>query len=280
MIDYKKYGDRLVVGVSGGKDSAATCLHLLEQGLTKDDFDRVFIDTGWEHPKTYQYIRDIQRTIGEVITIRADITVKEEHKQICEEIEAALGFVSPFVRQILNYAMFPTNRHQWCTKKIKIDPLKKYFDTLDFDPINTTGIRRAESKRRANMTIWEHTELFDCWQYRPIIEWSESEVIAVHHRFGLPPNPLYLSGSARVGCWPCVQANKKELSFFSDTSRIRVIRKLEEYLSIYRKKAVTYYKYKNIDTVLAWAKTSYGGKQYFLFDLDEPSCAKWGMCGV
>ena len=29
---------------------------------------------------------------------------------------------------------------------------------------------------------------------------------------------------------------------------------------------------------IKWSKTSYGGKQYKLFDTDEPSCVNWGLC--
>src|SRR5258708_6462847 len=45
---------RVAASISGGKDSAAMGLWLMEQGI---DYDRVFADTGWEHPKTYEYLR-------------------------------------------------------------------------------------------------------------------------------------------------------------------------------------------------------------------------------
>ena len=41
----EKIGDRvLVVSVSGGKDSTATCLHLKELGIP---YQAIFFDTGW-----------------------------------------------------------------------------------------------------------------------------------------------------------------------------------------------------------------------------------------
>jgi hypothetical protein len=48
-------GRRVVASISGGKDSAAMGLWLMEQGI---EYDRVFADTGWEHPLTYEYLCD------------------------------------------------------------------------------------------------------------------------------------------------------------------------------------------------------------------------------
>ena len=46
----QRIGDRvLVVSVSGGKDSTATCLYLQELGLS---YEATFFDTGWEHADT------------------------------------------------------------------------------------------------------------------------------------------------------------------------------------------------------------------------------------
>lgn len=47
-------GALVVASVSGGKDSAAASLWLTEQGI---EHRRVFCDTGWEHPATYEYLR-------------------------------------------------------------------------------------------------------------------------------------------------------------------------------------------------------------------------------
>lgn len=62
-------GKLLVASVSGGKDSAAMSLHLRELGL---EHRRVFMDTGWEHPKTYEYLSgELARVIGPINGKRA-----------------------------------------------------------------------------------------------------------------------------------------------------------------------------------------------------------------
>ena len=47
-------GRKVVASVSGGKDSAAMSLYLCEVGVAHE---RVFMDTGWEHRITYEYLR-------------------------------------------------------------------------------------------------------------------------------------------------------------------------------------------------------------------------------
>ena len=56
-------GDRIIVSVSGGKDSVATALHLLELG---HEFDMVFMDTGWEHPDLYAHLDYLERVLGRI----------------------------------------------------------------------------------------------------------------------------------------------------------------------------------------------------------------------
>jgi 3'-phosphoadenosine 5'-phosphosulfate sulfotransferase (PAPS reductase)/FAD synthetase len=72
IYDQLDKGADLVVSMSGGKDSTATYLHLLEQGV----FDRVeraggtvrrvFADTGWELDETYAYLDVLAARFGPI----------------------------------------------------------------------------------------------------------------------------------------------------------------------------------------------------------------------
>ena len=82
-------------------------------------------------------------------------------------------------------------------------------------------------------------------------------------------------------CFPCIRSNKKEMKEFINTEKhIEVIRILERYNSNIKGRQVTFFKGGPIDEILNWSKTSRGGKQYFLFDTEQPTCEKWGMCGI
>lgn len=278
MLDHKKYGERIVVGVSGGKDSTATCLHLIERGFIPSDFDRVFIDTGWENKKTYEYLDYLETQIGDIKRIRAIIPIKPEDKDFIEDIETQIG-VSSMLRRIVYYSMFPSRVRKWCTTELKLKPLRQHFDRMDDVPLNVVGIRKEESKRRSSMTQIEWNSLLDAYTWRPILDWRIGDVIAIHKRFNVVPNPLYLESSERVGCYPCIMSRKKEIASL-DRSRIDLIDRIEKYISAKKGQERTFFHDHNIEIMSQWSKTSRGGKQYSLFSLEEPSCFKWGMCNV
>ena len=283
MMNYEN--KKIIVSVSGGKDSTAMCLNLLEKGFSKHDFICVFADTGWEHQSTYDYLNKLEKTIGKIERVKSEITVKEEHKEIIEQIEFELGFESPMIRRIIKNHFFPNRFQKWCTTDLKIKPIKKFFDSLEEDFLNLVGIRKEESPRRSKMKEWEYNDFFDCWVHRPLINWTEKEVIDIHHRFNLSPNKLYLNGSSRVGCYPCINSRKREIKLL-DQNRIDIIRKLEQIINKIDPRddlKHTFFSSKNgmimnIDQVYEWSKTTRGGKQLELFSMEEPTCVKWGMC--
>jgi 3'-phosphoadenosine 5'-phosphosulfate sulfotransferase (PAPS reductase)/FAD synthetase len=274
-MNWKNKGSDLVVGVSGGKDSLAVCLHFMEYGYKHK---RVFADTGWEHPQTYEYIRTLEEKIGGIDRVAVDVAVDDAHKAFVEGIEADLGFVSPFVRLIVQKMCIPNPRRKFCTPRLKVDPIAVYLNGLE-DPINVVGIRHEEGRKRSQMIEWEWFDCFDCYTWRPILQWSFDDVRAIHKRWNIKPNPLYLNGHDRVGCYPCIYANKRDLKNLDD-QRVKIIKRIEEYVSHHRGKTTTMYKFMSIDQAMQWAKTSRGGKQYALFDTQPPTCAKWGMCGI
>lgn len=203
------HGRHVVASVSGGKDSAAMSLHLRELGI---EHDRVFLDTGWEHPATYDYLRgELTRVLGPIEEIRGEHT---------------------FESLVRRKGMFPSRVIRFCTQELKVRPMQRYLRSrLDAgeDVLNCVGIRRAESQARAKMPEWEWADGFDCEVWRPLVAWSEQDVIDIHRRHGLAPNPLYLRGATRVGCWPCIHARKSEIALVAklDPERIERLAALE-----------------------------------------------------
>lgn len=274
-------GRRVVASVSGGKDSAATSLWLSEMGI---EHDRVFCDTGWEHEDTYEYIRGpLEQKLGPITWLIPPRQMENliEHK-----------------------GMFPSRLRRFCTQELKVRPLAKHIKAIvdaGEDVVNAVGIRAGESEARSKMPAWEWQDGFDCEVWRPLLEWSEQDVIDIHHRHGLRPNPLYLRGASRVGCWPCVYARKDELRMIADTDSKRIdrIRELEKRVAVIAQARVeargdqlenppTFFQSRSrgsgecwpIDKVVQWSRTSRGGKQFELFTADakDQGCMRWGLC--
>lgn len=272
-------GRRVVASVSGGKDSAAMSLYLRELGV---EHDRVFMDTGWEHPYTYDYLRgELTRALGPIREIRAPLDM---------------------VALIEKKGMFPSKRRRFCTQELKVFPMQRHLASYDCEVINTVGIRRAESEARSKMNEWEWSDGFDCEVWRPILLWSEQDVIDIHRRHGLAPNPLYLMGASRVGCWPCIYARKDEIRLIADKDpeRIDLLRALEFRVAVAqrnRREARGELETKTdhswfqaplggtgecwpIDRVIQWSRTSHGGRQMEMFAPDpaDAGCMRWGLC--
>lgn len=286
LIRAKLNGRRVVASISGGKDSAAMSLWLHELGI---EHDRVFADTGWEHPLTYEYLRgELTRAIGPIVEVRGERLMQD---------------------LIRKKGMFPSRKHRFCTSELKVKPLLAFMDDLGDDIVNAIGIRADESASRASLPMWESPPDREQEIWRPMIHRSEAEVIELHRRHGLKPNPLYLLGASRVGCFPCINARKAEIRFIAEQSpdRIAEIRALEEEVSAAAEARAaakghtlaslgymrpTFFQAPMqekpgpdrkrgmwpIDRVVAWSKTARGGRRLELFHEQTDGCARWGMC--
>jgi 3'-phosphoadenosine 5'-phosphosulfate sulfotransferase (PAPS reductase)/FAD synthetase len=284
-------GDRpVIVSVSGGKDSTAMALHLRELGIA---YRAVFMDTGWEHEDTYRYLREtLEPLIGPITWIC------KKDKKTGEQVT--------MVDLIRRKAMFPSRLKRFCTQQLKVFPIQglcvETFEKTGHRPVNAVGIRAAESAPRAKMSEWEEQDEATIW--RPILTWTLQDVIDIHAHHGVVPNPLYLRGASRVGCWPCIYARKGEIKTLArvDPARIELIRDLETEITIaadaraaakgiVNEHPRTFFSGRGpaalggragvmpIDKVVDWATTGRGGRQYALLEApEEEGCLRWGLC--
>jgi 3'-phosphoadenosine 5'-phosphosulfate sulfotransferase (PAPS reductase)/FAD synthetase len=271
-------GRPVILSVSGGKDSTATGLWLKENEIP---FSCVHMDTGWEHEWTETYVREtLPGVLGPVQIVQSEVGGMEDW---CKK-----------------KGMFPSRIRRWCTQELKIFPFRNYLRGLDDEPVNAVGIRRAESKARSELPEWEHNKTFDCDVWRPLIDWTTQDVIDIHARHAVKPNPLYLRfGVERVGCWPCIFSRKAEIRAVADKDpeQIDRIERLEqevgevararyaargEPMDQNRIPALFYRRPRPlpIRDVVEWSRTERGGKQLGLFspDYEREGCMRWGMC--
>lgn len=308
---------RFIVSVSGGKDSTAAALHLRERGIP---FAAIHMATGWEHPDTDAYVRDYLPGVVGPITRLENLppALPSDVAAECEAIEIIAGLPSPsaMVRWCAHKAMFPSRTIRFCTQQTKVFPARDYMRSLHpTRAVSVQGIRADESKARADLPEWEPFD-GDQETWRPLIRWSVDDVIAIHRRHNVLPNPLYLRGASRVGCWPCIFARKGEIRNIArnDPARILAIRLLEALvnrLDIARHtargvsresrglsdtawfvarsqtedraqsdgtvKRVHVGRHMPIDQVVAWSRTP--GRAERFGDGNE-GCARWGLCDL
>jgi 3'-phosphoadenosine 5'-phosphosulfate sulfotransferase (PAPS reductase)/FAD synthetase len=121
-----------VLGISGGKDSAALALYM-SQKYSQLNINYYTCDTGKELSETYQLIDRLNSVLGKPITI---------FKSINEE-NSPLG--NPFDHFLAIYGGYlPSATSRWCTNKLKLQPFE---NNIGDDPtISYVGIRGDENR--------------------------------------------------------------------------------------------------------------------------------------
>ncbi len=120
-----------VLGISGGKDSAALALYLREK-YPSFNFIYYCSDTGKELDETYQLIENLEETLG--------IKIKRlESKESEDAGKNPFDYFHGIYRGYL-----PASNARWCTKKMKLDPFEKWIG--DKPSVSYVGIRGDENR--------------------------------------------------------------------------------------------------------------------------------------
>ena len=139
-----------VVSFSGGRTSAYLCKMMIEM-FGRENVDFIYMDTGAEHLKTYEFIRKVNDEFGlNLICLRGDFSAPlgggvGYHAVSINDIGPDLV---PFKGMIEKYGV-PYIGGMFCTDRMKLKPFKKYCeDTYGKKNYETwLGIREDELSR-------------------------------------------------------------------------------------------------------------------------------------
>lgn len=180
-----------VVSLSGGKDSTAMLLMMLEKDMQVDVV--INADTGMEFPGMYEHLQRVEEYTDIPITyIRSEKTfeyymydhVRTKGKYIGR---AGYGWARPNAR--------------WCTGYLKTKLIDKYFKEVskDHEIIHYIGIAADEHKRIKDKRY-------------PLYDWgvTEKEALQYCYDHGFNWDGLYEIFN-RVSCWCCPLQSLSEL---------------------------------------------------------------------
>ena len=158
---------------SGGKDSIVIKQLAIEAGVA---FDAHYSVTTIDPPDLVRFIR-------------------EHHPDVHWERPE-----KPFLLRLREKG-FPARRGRWCCDE--------YKETGGVGRLVVTGVRAAESPRRAKRGIIEHCQRKSKRLLHPIIDWTDENVWDFIRSRGLPYCRLYDEGYQRIGCLFCPAARQK-----------------------------------------------------------------------
>ncbi len=284
------------MGFSGGIDSQATALLVLQWYPAKDVILLNSTAGGNEHPITSQFIRDYSVNVFPVVMIDAlvgDLGSVGTRPGITRERRAEFDDSEELTFDKLAYikGRFPSTKARFCTEYLKLSPQKRWIAENHFSILRDgftryIGLRREEGGKRKDIPDSTWDTYFDCEIHYPVASWTKRECFDFCRDHGQEINPLYKMGFERVGCAPCINAGKEDIYLWSTRSP-DMIEKLRGWEvangRTFFAPCVPGMKINWIDDVVQWAKTSRGGKQPLLMfneaDAAAHAClSRYGLC--
>jgi hypothetical protein len=178
-----------VLGLSGGKDSAALAVYM-RQNHPEIDIEYFFTDTGKELPEVYDFLGRLEGTLGKPIN----------------RLNPDRDF-DFWLRQNGNFLPSPSAR--WCTRKLKLDPFKQWIRpwlAAKEKVISYVAIRADEDHRDGMIAQDENLTVLLPFRAAGIDKLGVLEILEASG-LGLPK---YYDWRSRSGCTFCFFQQKIE----------------------------------------------------------------------
>ena len=180
---------RHVLGLSGGKDSAALAI-FMRQHQPELDIEYFFTDTGKELPEVYEFLGKLEGFLGRRIH--------------------ALNPNRTFDFWLREYRSFlPSARSRWCTRQLKLLPfrnwIKPWLESGE-EVISYVAIRSDEEHREGYTSTHERLRIEMPFRHHGIDKRGVIDIL-VGSGIGLP---AYYNWRSRSGCTFCFFQQKIE----------------------------------------------------------------------
>lgn len=195
-----------IVSFSGGKDSTAMLLRMIDEGMQIDEI--IFCDTGIEFPGLYKHIDKVEKDIGRKITrlkSEDDFEYLLSRKPVQREKPTPYALEHGFDHPGYGWA---GPRMRWCTEVLKSKPREHFLKGLKdkYDIIEYVGLAADEGyrlKRKCNTRGNVR---------HPLIDWNMTEADCLQYckDRGYDWDGLY-DHFSRVSCWCCPLQSLNEL---------------------------------------------------------------------
>lgn len=184
-----------IVSFSGGKDSTAMLLMMIEKGIEVHEI--IFCDTTVEFPEMYEHIKKVEEYIKMPITI-----LKAEHNYEYMMFDYVKKKGKNKGQKGYDWADF---KNRWCTQYLKKSVISKYLRKYKNDEIIEFHGIAVDEGERLNKNKEKKVRY-------PLAEWGITEEMALNYCYskGFDWGGLYEKFS-RVSCWCCPLQSLKEL---------------------------------------------------------------------
>lgn len=186
-----------VVSFSGGKDSTAMVLRMIELGYHIDEV--LFCDTTMEFPAMLRHVEKVKKVIEAAGIKFATIRGKHDFEHYLSRVDVPNRKPTSEHYGTPGFG-WPSFRIRWCTRYLKLDPMKEHLEHLQetHTVIQYIGIAADEDKRmeKENNQNPNHRHPLRDWG------WTEADALAYCKKLGYDWEGLY-DLFHRVSCWCC-----------------------------------------------------------------------------
>lgn len=201
-----------VASFSGGKDSTAMVLHMIERG---DHLDEVmFCDTTMEFPGMIRHVEKVKQVIEAAGIKFTELRAPHDFEYYLAEYEVENRKPGSDFYGVPGYG-WAGHLSRWCTKTLKVGIINNHLQELreTYEVIQYIGIAADEDYRL------EREQNQDPSHRHPLREWGWVEDDALRYCYArgydweglyeLKRNPK--TGKARVSCWCCPLQSYEDL---------------------------------------------------------------------